>query len=346
MKRSQILGALAFATIAFAACNNADYQTTAGGLKYKIIDGGSKDSSKVGDVLKMNVLQKIEGAKDTVLTDTYGKLPAFVKIQDIPTGPTSYGPDELFKKLKKGDSLITVMYVDSLIKKQIVQEAQMPPFMKKGDKIILTFKVVEVFKNDSLAQADYQKEMEKDAPRQRKEQEAMMEKFKKEQEAAQKADEAALEKSGEKAKQVQAVQSYISGKGFTAVKSPLGAFVKIDNPGTGAQAADGKFLKVKYTGKLLDKDSTFDSGEIPIQLGKGGAIPGFEDGLRMFKQGGKGTIFIPGYLAYGKDGFGGKFKPYAPMYFEVEVLSVDDKEPAPQPMPAPQAHGPNDGHNH
>jgi FKBP-type peptidyl-prolyl cis-trans isomerase len=346
MKRSQILGALAFATIAFAACNNADYQTSAGGLKYKIIDGGSKDSSKVGDVLKMNVLQKIEGSKDTVITDTYGKLPAFVKIQDIPTGPTSYGPDEFFKKLKKGDSLITIMYVDSLIKKGIVQEAQMPPFMKKGDKIVLTFKVLEVFKNDSLAQADYQKEMEKDAPRQKKEQEEMMKKMMKDQEAAQKADEAALEKSGEKAKQVKAVQDFLTAKKWTATPTAVGTFVKIDQPGTGAQVADGKFVTVKYDGKKVSNDSTFDANQFTVQLGVQPFIKGFEDGLRQFKQGGKGTIIIPGYLAYGKEGNGGVFKPYEPLYFNVEIVSVSDKEPAPQPMPAPQAHGPNDGHNH
>lgn len=345
MKRSQILGALAFATIAFAACNNADYQTSASGVKYKIIDGGGKDSSKVGDVLKMNVLQKIEGAKDTVLTDTYGKLPAFVKIQDAAM-PNAYGPDEFFKKLKKGDSLITVLYVDSLIKKGLVQEAQLPPFMKKGDKILLTFKVLEVFKNDSLAQADYQKEMEKDAPRQKKEQEEMMKKMMKEQEAAQKADEAALEKSGEKAKQVKAVQDFLTAKKWAATQTPVGTFVKIDEPGAGAQVADGKFVTVKYDGKKLSNDSTFDANQFTVQLGVQPFIKGFEDGLRQFKQGGKGTIVIPGYLAYGKEGNGGRFKPYEPLYFKVEILSVSDTEPAAPQMPTPQGHSPNDGHGH
>lgn len=345
MKRSQILGALAFATIAFAACNNADYQTSASGVKYKIIDGGSKDSSKVGDVLKMHVIQKIEGAKDTILTDTYGKLPAFVKIQDAAM-PNAYGPDEFFKKLKKGDSLITVLYVDSLIKKGLAQEAQLPPFMKKGDKILLTFKVLEVFKNDSLAQADYQKEMEKDAPRQKKEQEEMMKKMMKDQEDARKAEEAALEKSGEKAKQIRAVQDFLATKKWTANQTPVGTFVKVDQPGTGAQVADGKFVTVKYNGKKVSNDSTFDANQFTVQLGVQPFIKGFEDGLRQFKQGGKGTIVIPGYLAYGKDGNGGVFKPYEPLYFDVEIVDVSDKEPAAPQMPTPQAHGPNDGHNH
>lgn len=345
MKRLHILGAVAIAASVFASCQNADFKTTASGVKYKIFEGDSKDSTKEGDVLKMHVTQKISGSKDTTLIETYGKMPAFVKVQTPPPGQGTYGPDELFKQLKKGDSLVSVLFVDSLIKKQLMAEAQLPPFMKKGDKITLTFKVLEVYKNDSLANLDYQKEMAKDAPRQQKEQEEMMKKMMAEQEAAQKADIAELEKSGEKAKQVKAVQDYISAKGFTSVQTPKGAFVKIDNPGTGAQVANGKFVQVKYTGKTLDKDSTFDSGEIPVQIGQGGSIPGFEDGLKMFKQGGKGIIFIPGYLAYGKDGFGGKFKPYQPMYFNVEISSVSDQ--APQMPQGPQGgHSANDGHGH
>ncbi|MCH5597864.1 FKBP-type peptidyl-prolyl cis-trans isomerase [Niabella ginsengisoli] len=346
MKRSQILGALVFATVAFTSCSNADYETTPSGLKYKIVDGGSKDSSKIGDVLKMNVIQKIEGSKDTILANTYGRLPAFVKIQDPSAmGPQgNYAPDELFKLLKKGDSLITIMYVDSLIKKGLAQEAQLPPFLKKGDKIVLTFKVVEVFKNDSLAQADEQKEMAKDAPRQQKEQMEMMEKMKKEQEAAQKADELALEKSGEKAKQIKEVQAYLASKKIAATQTPAGTFVKIDNPGTGAQVANGKFVTVKYDGKKLSNDSTFDANQFTVKLGEQPFIRGFEDGLRQFKQGGKGTIYIPGYLAYGKDGMG-TFKPYEPLYFNVEITGVSDTDPGAAPQGA-AGHSPNDGHGH
>lgn len=334
MKRLHILSLMICAALAFTGCKDANYNTTASGLKYKIIEGGSKDSTKEGDVLKMHVTQKISGGKDTTLTDTYGKMPAFVKVQALPPGQPNYGPEEVFKYLKKGDSLITVIFVDSLIKKGIAQEAQLPPFLKKGDKITFTFKVLEVYKNDSLAQQDYQKEMERDAPRQKKEQEEMMKKMQKEQEAMMKKEEDSLRKAGSVTKQEQEVAGFLQSKGITATKTAMGTFVKIDNPGTGAQVADGKFVTVKYTGKKMLADSTFESNSFTMPIGQGGSIRGFEDGLKQFKEGGKGTIYIPGYLAYGKNN-PPIFKPYEALSFDVEITKVSDTEPAQAPMPAP-----------
>ncbi len=339
MKRLKILSIAVFAACAFTACKNADYKTSPNGLKYIIFDGGSKDSTKDGYVLKMHMTARISGSKDSFLVNTYGKMPYFDQVQQIPAGQPIYDPREVFKELKKGDSMVAIIYIDSAIKKGLTHEAQLPPFLKKGDKIIYTYKVLEVFKEDSIARADYQKEMEKDLPRQKKEQEEMMQKFRKEQEEARKAEEAELEKSGEKAKQIQEVQSYLASKKITATQTPVGTFVKIDNPGSGAQVADGKFVTVKYTGKTVAKDSTFDANQFTVKLGEQPFIRGFEDGLRQFKQGGKGTIYIPGYLAYGKDG-NGVFKPYEALYFDVEILNVSDSDPN------VQEHGPNDGHGH
>ncbi len=341
MKKISLISAVVLSVLAFVSCENANYKTTASGLKYKIIDGGSKDSSKEGDVLKMEMTQRLTGHKDTLLQTTYGKMPVFAKISTPAPGPEVYGPDEVFKHLKKGDSLIAIIFIDSAIKKGIAQEAMLPPFIKKGDKITYTFKVMEVFKNDSLAQADYAKEMERDAPRQKKEQEAQMEKMRKDMEAQQKAEEAELEKSGEKNKQIDEVQQYLTKNKVNAVKTPMGVFVKIDNPGSGAAAADGKFVTVKYTGKKVHTDSTFEGpNTFTIQMGKGQLIRGFENGISQFKQGGKGTIYIPGFLAYGKNPPpGSPFKAFEPLYFDVEITSVGDKEPVPEhPVQAPAGH--------
>ncbi|MFV0606461.1 MAG: FKBP-type peptidyl-prolyl cis-trans isomerase [Niabella sp.] len=335
MKRLHILSLLVCTALAFVGCKDANYKTTASGLKYKLIDGGSKDSTKEGDVLKMQVTQKVSGSKDTVLINTYGKMPAFVKVQAPPPGQPVYGPDEVFKMLKQGDSLVTVLFVDSLIAKGLAQEAQLPPFLKKGDKITFTFKVIKVFTVDSLAQADYQKEMELDAPRQQKEQEEMMKKMQAEHEAAMKKEEDSLRKAGAVAKMEKEMSDYLQGKGIVATKTAVGTFVKIDNPGTGAQVADGKFVTVKYTGKKMLADSTFESNSFTMPIGQGGSIKGFEDGLKQFKEGGKGTIYIPGYLAYGKN-HAPIFKDYEALSFAVEITKVSDTQEQPQAPGAPQ----------
>src|SRR5258705_9792018 len=95
--------------------------------------------------------------------------------------------------------------------------------------------------------------------------------------------------------------------------------------GTGPLAADGKYVNIKYTGKHLDTDSTFQSSSYAFQLGKASVIKGWDEGLKLFKQGGKGTLYIPGFLAYGKNPpEGSPFKPFEAMKFDIEVLQVSD----------------------
>ncbi|WP_300599720.1 FKBP-type peptidyl-prolyl cis-trans isomerase [Niabella sp.] len=316
MKQLQIIGLFLLTAVAFTACKNTEFKTTSSGLKYKIFGSEGKDTLTDASVLKMNMTVKVSGHKDTVLADTYGKLPFFTGARPYPPNQPIYDPAEVFKFLKKGDSLVAIVYIDSAIKKGMLPEAQMPPYFKKGDQIIYTYKVLDVFNNDSLARKDYQAEIEK----------------------MQKNEELALEKSGEKAKQTAEVENYLKGKNISAVKTPLGAFVKIENPGTGAPVADKKFVSVKYTGKKVLNDSTFEGpNSFTTQIGVNGSIRGFEDGLRQFKQGGKGVIYIPGFLAYGKTPPpGSPFKEFEPLYFEVEITEVSDTMPQPKAMPATQ----------
>ncbi|MCF3108392.1 FKBP-type peptidyl-prolyl cis-trans isomerase [Niabella sp. CC-SYL272] len=314
MKQLQKIGLFLFAVLVFTACKNTEFKTTSSGLKYKIFGSGGKDSLAETAVLKMNMTVKVKGHKDTVLADTYGKLPFFTGARPYQPNQPIYDPAEVFKYLKKGDSMVAIVYIDSAIRKGMLPEAQMPPYFKKGDQIIYTYKVLDVFSSDSLARNDYKAEIEK----------------------LQKNEELALEKSGEKAKQTTEVENYLKSKNINAVKTPLGAFVKIDNPGTGAPVADKKFVSVKYTGKKVLNDSTFEGpNSFTTQIGVNGAIRGFEDGLRQFKQGGKGVIYIPGFLAYGKTPPpGSPFKEFEPLYFEVEITEVSDSMPAPQMPPA------------
>ncbi len=337
MKQLRILGFIAIVALAFTACTATSYKKTASGLKYKIIEGNSKGEIVDGQILKMEMIQKISGHKDTVVQNTYGRVPIFYKKQPLPQGQPVYGPEEVLNDLKKGDSLIAIVYIDSAIKKGLAQEAMLPPYMKKGDKITYTFKVVDVIANDSIANIEYQKAMEKDAPRQKKEQEEMMEKAKAEHEKQMKEEEAALEKSGEKAKLVKEIENYLAAKKIAAIKTPAGAYMKIDEPGTGAAATTGKYVTVTYTGKYLKTDSTFETNTFTYQVEKQGMIKGFEEGVKQLKQGGKGTVYIPGYLAYGKNPpAGSPFKAYEPLYFELNIKAVSDTMPAQQPIPQPQ----------
>ena len=320
------------ATLALAAsCNNVSYQKAKSGMLYKIISSNSKDSVvKEGQWLKLNFTTKLN---DSVLQTNYGKMPAYAQVASNPNN--QYNPAEIFNLLRKGDSVVTVLLIDSLLKRGLMQE--LPPFMKKGDRITTSFKVIEIFKNDSLYQADATIESEKDRPRQMKEQEEQMAKMKKEMKEQKLKDELEMEKSGEAAKGVQEMEAFLKSKNISAQKTGKGTFVTIEQQGTGPQAEDGKYVTVKYNGKLLATDSSFQANSYTFPLGQGEVIAGWDEGLKLFKEGGKGTLYVPGFRAYGKNPpQGSPFKPFEPLKFEVELLKVSDTLPNEPAQTIPQ----------
>src|SRR5260221_938269 len=299
------------------SCGKISYRKTKSGLVYKIFPSNGKDSLiKPGQIAKFQFITKLN---DSVLYSSYGKMPGYAKI--TPLEPLPYNLLEILPMMKKGDSAVTVQMVDSLLKKG----EQLPPSAKKGDRITTTLRIAEVFATDSLTMIDYNAEMERDRPRQMKEQQEQTEKMEKERKEQLAKEEIELQKSGEIPKEVQAMEAYLASKKISAQKPGKGTFVHIEQQGTGPVAQDGKYVNVKYTGKHLDTDSTFQSSTYSFQLGMGKAIPGWDEGLKLFKQGGKGTLYIPGFLCYGKNPpAGSPFKPFEPMKFDIELLNLSD----------------------
>ncbi len=104
--------------------------------------------------------------------------------------------------------------------------------------------------------------------------------------------------------------------------------------GTGKQPSDTSFVKVNYKGMLIDGtvfDSSIERGE-PAVFNLRGVIPGFAEGIKMMKEGGKAELAIPARLAYG-DGEAGSIPPGSCITFEVELVQVDPEMPKRPGMP-------------
>ncbi len=315
-----------------ASCNKVDYKKTSSGLLYKIVSNGKDSLVKDGQWLKLHFQQRISRSKgkDSVLQSSYGKMPVYAQVAENPQN--NYSPGEIFKMLRKGDSVLTVVITDSLLKKGQLQE--LLPFMRKGDRITTGFRVVDVFRDEASLNADRQKEEEKDRPRmmkEREEAEASSRKMRKEMQDKQVAE---YEKSGEAAKQNATMETYLAGKNIKAEKAGTGVYIVMSQPGTGDLIKTGQYVTVKYEGKSLRTDSTFDAGTFTRAANSAELIAGMDQALLKFRKGGKGTIFIPGYLAYGENPDPrSPFKPNEALRFDMEILDVSDKMPEPQGPP-------------
>ncbi|MET0394489.1 MAG: FKBP-type peptidyl-prolyl cis-trans isomerase [Chitinophagaceae bacterium] len=319
MKRINYFIIALAAIVSVTGCGQVSYKKTKSGLLYKIIPGKGKDSLiKEGQVVKFHYVAKLG---DSVLYDSHDKLPGFAKVQ--PLDKPSYNLFEILTMMKKGDSAITIQLTDTLMKQQL-----QIPGLKKGERLITRLRIIEVFNSESDAMADYTKEAEKDRPRQVKQR---MEEVAKQREKTLKD----ADQSGEGPQLRKVVEDYLAAKNIKAEKTRLGTYYAIAVAGTGPQASAGKYVTVKYAGRKMSTDSTFESGTLPpFQVGVGGMIAGLDEGVQQFREGGKGTLYIPGYLAYGKQPQpGSPFGPNEALIFDIEVIKVSDKPAEVQPEP-------------
>lgn len=277
------------------SCSNSEYKKTKSGLLYKIISDGRGEAAKKGQFLKVNVVQRI---RDSVITSTYGSVPIYVQVD---SSRPVYSPSEIFLKLRKGDSAVVVMLGDSIQKKF---GGQLPPFIKRKDKVFIDFKVLDVFSSQELLMTDRNQELAK-----------------------------------EKNREVSEMEKYLADSNIHAVKTEKGTYVVVKEEGSGPACDSGKQISIRYTGKLFPSGKVFESnmtgpGNEPFKfvLGQHMVIPGWDDGIRKFRKGGKGTLYIPAFLAYDQQPGPGR-KPYESLIFDIEVVDVTDAPPAPATRP-------------
>lgn len=96
--------------------------------------------------------------------------------------------------------------------------------------------------------------------------------------------------------------------------------------GTGASPSAGRPVSVQYVGTLTDGtvfDNSFERGNpIEFPLGVGRVIPGWDEGIALMKEGGKGYLFIPHQLGYGEAGSPPVIPGNAELVFYVELNKV------------------------
>jgi FKBP-type peptidyl-prolyl cis-trans isomerase len=285
--------------VVLASCNT-NYEKAKSGLRYKIIKGKGGKQLKAGDYLQYHQILAIP-ERDTIISSTYGKMHVYTKLD---TGAmTAYTPLEIFPKLRVGDSVIIVFSADSLVKRRM---AEYSDIVRRGSMLTMRIKITNSYSSITEVQAVVDKERLAEEQRLKRE-------------------------AAEQGKKDQAdMDEYIRKNKINAIKTPSGAYVEIQQKGTGKAGDTGAIAQVYYTGKLLKDGTVFDSNLDPkfqhtmsfdVELGRGGVAVGFGEGLMYFGKGGRGKIYVPAYLGYGSQG-NGPIPPNAPLLFEVEIRDI------------------------
>jgi FKBP-type peptidyl-prolyl cis-trans isomerase len=121
------------------------------------------------------------------------------------------------------------------------------------------------------------------------------------------------------------IADFLKMNNIKATRTASGLYYIIDEPGTGPNAQSGQTVSVNYTGKLMN-GKVFDSSyprnaPIEFQLGTGGVIRGWDEGIALLNKGAKARLFIPSGLAYGAGG-SGPIPPNSPLIFEVQLMDI------------------------
>ena len=107
---------------------------------------------------------------------------------------------------------------------------------------------------------------------------------------------------------------------------PSGVQYKVIKEGAGQMPKDTSVVKVNYEGRLIDGtvfDSSYKNGQ-PVTLRANQVIKGWTEALVHMPAGSIWEVYIPQELAYG-DREQGQIKPYSPLVFKIELISVGGK---------------------
>ena len=118
------------------------------------------------------------------------------------------------------------------------------------------------------------------------------------------------------------IVKYIADNKLDAKKTDSGLYYIIENKGTGEKPTASSNVTVAYKGYFTDGNVFDQSNPEGISFPLQQVIPGWTEGIQLFKEGGNGKLIIPSYLAYGPNDFntipGGSV-----LIFDVKLVSVN-----------------------
>ena len=273
-------------------------------IEFTYIKEGTEKPAN-GDFLLYNL--EILTQSDSVIYSTLTEpFPGYLMAND--TIKAQNGMDEIFLSLRKGDSITFEAAA------KIIFSGNQPSPIKEDEVIKVRLGAYEV-KTEAEMQAFYEEAMQKEQEK-----------------AAERAKALLVEES-------KTIEAYLTKNNLKAQKTQSGLYSAIPKEGTGEATTPGTTLYVNYAGYLLG-GALFDTSwpelakannmfseerpyePLPVNVGMGQVIPGWDEGLMLLKKGSKAKLIIPSPLGYGEGGAGEMIPANSILVFDVEVTDA------------------------
>ena len=121
------------------------------------------------------------------------------------------------------------------------------------------------------------------------------------------------------AKDIAAIDSYLSQSMLVAEKDVNGVRMVIQELGTGLPATTTNTIKVDYVGRVLNNQTPFEDGTASGLVS--GFIPGWQIALTALPVGSKATVYIPSKWGYGNQAQG-SIPANSILVFDIDFLEI------------------------
>jgi FKBP-type peptidyl-prolyl cis-trans isomerase len=295
---------LMMGTTILTSCQKKTKVTEKDGIEYTYIKEGSEKAPN-GSFLLYNL--KITTGTDSVIYSTADQpFPGYLMAND--SMPTQNGMDEIFSNLRKGDSI----QFESTAK--VIFGENFPPSMRGEDVVKVNLGAFEIMDQAGI-EAFFNKTMEAEDKKKAERAVVLL------------------------AEESKTIEAYLKEKGLNGTKTASGLYYVIEREGTGETTTPNTTMYVDYAGYLLD-GTLFDTSipeiakannifneqrpyePLPVNVGMGQVIPGWDEGLLLLKKGSKAKFIIPSPLGYGENGAGSSIPANSILVFDVEVKNV------------------------
>ena len=270
-----------------SSCQNGSSgsMTSYKGLSYKIVRHGTGKKAQIGDIIEFEIVAKSDTNKlGNTWTDL--KTPPSMPLQAT-MKPAEW--QAIFQVMQAGDSALVEISCDTILHYMPPTQQQLPPWMKKGNKVTLNISLLSVKSAAEMTQA---------------EDKALQDYF---------------AKNNLKPTKTNSGMYYIITKEGSGPAIEKGQKVSMNYV--------GKLLNGTVFDKNVDSNF-HNTREFSFPVGIGRVIPGWDEGIMLLKKGSKATLFIPSPLAYGPQSPSPVIPPNSSLIFDVEVTDVQAGAPA------------------